>query len=76
MHLVVGATGLVGQAVALELAKAGERVRALTRRSDDDGRVAALRAAGVEEMDETARRFGIKPTPVEDFARRATATAD
>lgn len=48
MHLVVGATGLVGHSVAIELAKSGERVRALTRRSDDDARVAALRAAGAE----------------------------
>ena len=48
MYLVVGATGAVGHAVALELSKRGERVRALTRRSDDDAKVAALRAAGVE----------------------------
>lgn len=47
MYLVVGATGLVGHAVALELAKAGDRVRALTRRKDDDAKVAALRNAGV-----------------------------
>jgi uncharacterized protein YbjT (DUF2867 family) len=48
MYLVVGATGLVGNRVAIELAKSGERVRALIRRSEDDARVGALRAAGVE----------------------------
>ena len=48
MHLVVGATGLVGHAVAIELAKSGEQVRALARRGDDDQRVTALRMAGVE----------------------------
>lgn len=48
MHLVVGATGLVGHAVCLGLAQAGERVRALTRRRDDDEKVKALRDAGVE----------------------------
>jgi uncharacterized protein YbjT (DUF2867 family) len=48
MHLVVGATGLVGHSVAIALANSGEQVRAFTRRSDDDARVSALRAAGAE----------------------------
>jgi NADH dehydrogenase len=48
MDLVVGATGLVGLQIALGLARAGRRVRALVRESSDPGKVGALRDAAVE----------------------------
>ena len=41
MILVVGATGLVGQAVCLKLAERGEAVRALVRETSSADRVAA-----------------------------------
>jgi uncharacterized protein YbjT (DUF2867 family) len=46
--LIVGATGALGRATALELLRAGERVRALVR---DRTRAADLAAAGAELVD-------------------------
>jgi uncharacterized protein YbjT (DUF2867 family) len=50
MILVVGATGLVGGAVAQTLASQGQKVRGLVRVSSDPAKVAALKAAGVETV--------------------------
>jgi uncharacterized protein YbjT (DUF2867 family) len=50
MILVVGATGLVGGAVAKALAASGQKVRGLVRSSSDPEKVAALKAAGVETV--------------------------
>ncbi len=48
MVLVVGATGLVGSAVCEKLARRGEKVRALVRRTSSEERIAALKTCGVE----------------------------
>ena len=47
MILVVGATGLVGGQVCVELAKAGKPVRALVRATSDPNKVQVLRSKGV-----------------------------
>ena len=47
MILVVGATGTLGIEICLMLAKAGESVRALVRKSSAPEKVEALRAAGI-----------------------------
>jgi NADH dehydrogenase len=46
--LVVGATGLLGGRVCLELAAQGKPVAGLVRNAGDDAKVGALKAAGVE----------------------------
>src|SRR5262249_24218779 len=48
MVLVVGATGLVGNAVCQKLAARGETVRALVRETSSNERVGVLRSSGVE----------------------------
>jgi uncharacterized protein YbjT (DUF2867 family) len=48
MVLVVGATGLVGGAVAQKLAARGEKVRALVRATSAQEKVDALRSGGAE----------------------------
>jgi uncharacterized protein YbjT (DUF2867 family) len=48
MVLVVGATGLVGMEVCEGLARRGEKVRALVRRTSSKERIAALQKSGVE----------------------------
>ena len=51
MDLVVGATGLVGQQVALGLRRQGRRVRALVRGGTHHEKAAPLLSAGVEIVD-------------------------
>jgi uncharacterized protein YbjT (DUF2867 family) len=48
MILVAGATGLVGNAVCQELARRGEKVRALVRATSAKEKLEALRLAGAE----------------------------
>src|SRR5262245_16930658 len=48
MILVVGSTGLVGNAVCQKLVERGESVRALVRGTSSEERIRALRLAGVE----------------------------
>jgi len=48
MILVGGATGLVGSAVCQELARRGEKVRALVRASSAQEKLEALRSGGAE----------------------------
>jgi uncharacterized protein YbjT (DUF2867 family) len=48
MILVAGATGLVGNAVCQELARRGEKVRALVRATSAKEKLEALRSAGAE----------------------------
>jgi len=48
MNLVVGATGLVGGHVCLELAKTGKSVRALVRPTGDRGRIEVLKSQKVD----------------------------
>lgn len=48
--LVVGGTGFLGGRVCKELAAQGHQVSAIVRGGDDDAKVAALRAAGVEPV--------------------------
>jgi uncharacterized protein YbjT (DUF2867 family) len=48
MILVAGATGLVGNAVCQELARRGEKVRALVRSTSAKEKLEALRSAGAE----------------------------
>lgn len=48
MNLVVGATGVLGGEIASRLAKSGEAVRALVRKSSAPEKVEALRASGIE----------------------------
>jgi uncharacterized protein YbjT (DUF2867 family) len=48
MVLVVGATGLVGIEVCEGLARRGEKVRALVRKTSSKERIAALQKSGVE----------------------------
>src|SRR5712671_6712880 len=48
MVLVVGATGLVGSAVCEKLARRGEKVRALVRRTSSEEKIAALKTSGAE----------------------------
>ena len=50
MILVAGATGYVGGEVCRRLAASGKPVRALVRPTADQGRIAPLRAAGVETV--------------------------
>ena len=50
MILVAGATGYVGGEACRRLAAAGKPVRALVRPTADQGRIAPLRAAGVEAV--------------------------
>lgn len=50
MHLVVGATGMVGGEVCRLLASAGKPVRALVRKSSNPEKVRALQALGVETV--------------------------
>jgi uncharacterized protein YbjT (DUF2867 family) len=47
MDLVVGATGLLGGAIALQLSRAGRAVRALVRETSDSKNCEALEDAGV-----------------------------
>ena len=51
MDLVVGATGLVGQQIALGLRRQGHRVRALVRGGTRHQKAAPLLSAGVEIVD-------------------------
>lgn len=51
MDLVVGATGLVGQQIALSLRRQGRSVRALVRGGVQHEKAASLVAAGVEIVD-------------------------
>lgn len=51
MHLVVGATGLVGQQVALALHQRGRPIRALVRRGPHNPRAQPLFSAGIEIWD-------------------------
>ena len=51
MDLVVGATGLVGQQVALGLRRQGRAVRALVRGGTRHERAAPLISAGIEVVD-------------------------
>jgi NADH dehydrogenase len=51
MDLVVGATGLVGQQVALGLLRLGRRVRALVRGGKHHEKAAPLLSAGIEIVD-------------------------
>ena len=51
MDLVVGATGLVGQQVALSLRRHGRRVRALVRGGKRREKAAPLLSAGIEVVD-------------------------
>ena len=51
MDLVVGATGLVGQQIALSLRRQGRRVRALVRGGTRHEKAAPLVSAGVEIVD-------------------------
>ena len=51
MNLVVGATGILGMQIVMDLAAAGRKVRALVRKSSDPGKVAALRGAGAEVVE-------------------------
>ena len=51
MDLVVGATGLVGQQVALGLRRHGRRVRALVRGGKHHEKAAPLLSAGIEIVD-------------------------
>ena len=48
MVLVVGATGSLGRAVCEKLARRGEKVRALVRRTSSQERISALQSCGVE----------------------------
>lgn len=48
MVLVVGATGSVGSEVCQKLARAGEKVRALVRRTSSKEKIEILKACGVE----------------------------
>jgi uncharacterized protein YbjT (DUF2867 family) len=48
MILVVGATGVLGSEICLMLAKGGETVRALVRKTSAPGRTETLTAAGIE----------------------------
>ena len=48
MILVAGATGLVGSAVCQELARRGEKVRALVRATSAKAKLEALRSGGAE----------------------------
>ncbi len=49
--LVAGATGMLGSRVCTELAAAGKPVAGLVRGSDDEAKLGALKAAGVELVD-------------------------
>src|SRR5689334_885155 len=51
MDLVVGATGLVGQQIALGLRRQGRSVRALVRGGTHHEKAASLMAAGIEIID-------------------------
>ena len=51
MDLVVGATGLVGQQIALGLRRQGRAVRGLVRRGTQHEKAASLIAAGIEIID-------------------------
>ncbi len=46
MNLVVGATGMVGTEICRLLTSAGERVRAMVRRTSDPAKVETLKSAG------------------------------
>jgi len=48
MHLVVGATGIVGSQICQKLIGRGERVRALVRATSDPGKIQGLRDLGAE----------------------------
>lgn len=48
MILVVGATGVLGSGICLMLAKGGETVRGLVRKTSAPGRTQTLTAAGIE----------------------------
>lgn len=50
MHLVIGATGLLGGSICHLLQESGERVRALVRATSDPAKVAALSQSGIEVM--------------------------
>lgn len=50
MNLVVGATGILGLQIVLDLVAAGRPVRALVRESSDPRQVEALRKAGAEPV--------------------------
>jgi uncharacterized protein YbjT (DUF2867 family) len=51
MNLVVGATGLVGQQIAIGLRKQGRDVRAMVRRGRNHEKVTPLMSAGIEIVD-------------------------
>ena len=51
MDLVVGATGLVGQQIALNLRRQGRAVRALVRGGAHQDKSSPLLSAGVELVD-------------------------
>lgn len=62
MILVVGATGILGGAIATALAAGGYPVRGLVRPTSDPARVAALIAAGVETREGDLKRpAGLAP---------------
>src|SRR5882724_8466403 len=48
MVLVVGATGLVGSDVCEKLARRGEKVRALVRRTSAEEKIASLKTSGAD----------------------------
>jgi uncharacterized protein YbjT (DUF2867 family) len=63
MDLVVGATGLVGQQVALSLRRHGRRVRALVRGGKRHEKAAPLLSAGIEVVDADLSKPESLPSP-------------